>query len=87
MLRGGVGDHVLMGRRGAGSSLHQQVITALIRGAQAQDESRELIATTHALHDRLEATRAAVQRSRERRTTGRAFAFGHVDDQDRFRSG
>jgi hypothetical protein len=96
MLPGEAEKDVRMGR-GPGSSLHQRVTAALIRSAQVQEESRALIATTRAIHARMEVTRAcsarvssgraAVQRARERRTRGGTFAVGQVDDQDRFGSG
>jgi hypothetical protein len=74
-------------RAGASSSLHHRVLRALARSEQAHAESRALIATTHAIHVRLEATRAAAHRARERRAHGTTFAFGQFDDQDRFPSG
>ena len=65
-----------MEREGAGPSLHQRVADALIRGAQTQEESRALIATTRAIHARMEVTRAEVlggraERARERNVRNR----------------
>jgi hypothetical protein len=76
-----------MERAGARSSLHHRLLRALARSEQAQAESRALIATTQEIHVRLQSTRAAAHRARERRAEGTTFAFGQVDDQDRLSSG
>jgi hypothetical protein len=76
-----------MERECAARSLHQRVTDALVRGARTQEESRALIATTRAIHARMEVTRAAVDQAREQRARARTFAFGQDDDQNRGPSG
>jgi hypothetical protein len=59
-----------MEREGAGPSLHHMVMQALARGAQAQEHSRALIATTQSIRAHLDATRADVRRTYESRVKG-----------------
>ena len=63
-----------MERYGAGPSLHTRIAAALARGAQAQQESRELVELMAVLRGRLEDTRVHVRARREERQTARERA-------------
>lgn len=51
---------------GPGPSLHDRLTRALARGARAQADSRKLLETHAALHERVATTLASVKARRER---------------------
>jgi hypothetical protein len=70
-----------------GASLHARLMSTIVRAAEAEENSHLAIHTCAAEIARLRTTIAEGHAARARRARGSTFAFGHVDDRDRSRSG
>jgi hypothetical protein len=60
-----------MEREGTDASLHRRLTSVLLRGAQAQEDSRAIIAQHVEVDERVVATLAAVRRGRAQRARDR----------------
>jgi hypothetical protein len=76
-----------MEREGVELSLHKRLTRALVRGAQAQEDSRAIIDAHHAVDARVQTTLARVRSAREQRARRREVRIRTGHERDRSASG